>query len=489
MPAQHRIGIIGAGFAGMAAALRLLREGEKDFVIFERADDVGGTWRDNTYPGCACDVKTALYSFADVPNPNWSETYAGQEEIWQYMRKVADEHGLRRYTMFNTDITEARFNASEGYWEVLDSNGKSTTVRSLIAGLGPLNRPKAPSFPGHFSGKVLHSAQWDKSYDLKGKKVAVVGTGASAVQTVPAIAPIVDQLYVYQRTAAWLVHRGNRTVSPFMKKVYNRFPFILRLRREGQFWSNEFLGLSFRGNSSINRIGQKVSLMKLKAEVRDPETRKKLTPDYTIGCKRILRSDDYWPAFNRKNVHLVTDGIASLYEGGIETVKGNKYDVDVIIYCTGFNVTDFNYPIRIINANGSELFHTLRETGGAAYKGTVVAGFPNFFMLMGPNTGLGHNSVVHIMESQLNYVLPFLHAIQGRGEKAYASVRNDVQQEYFNRIQEQLKGTVWASGCNSWYIDENGHNSTLWPRLNTDFRKELKKFSAEDLELSNLASS
>lgn len=481
MSTVYRIGIIGAGFAGMVAALRLLREGEKDFVIFERADEVGGTWRDNIYPGCACDVKTALYSFADVPNPNWNELYAGQEEIWQYMRKVADDHGLRPYIRFNTDITEARFNPVLGCWEVSDSKGDTTKLRSLIAGLGPLNRPKAPSFPGQFLGKVLHSAQWDRNYDLRGKRVAVIGTGASAVQTVPSIAPIVEQLYVFQRTAAWVTHRFNKPVSPFMKKLHNRFPITLRLGRELQFWFNEFLGLSFMGATTINRIGRKVSLMKLKAEVKDPETRKKLTPDYTIGCKRVLRSDDYWPAFNRKNVHLVTNGVASLYEGGIETVEGERIELDAIIYCTGFNVADFNFPLKIWNAEGQELFQTLRQTGGEAYKGTVMAGFPNFFMLMGPNTGLGHNSVVHIMESQMNYVIPFLKTVHNSGEHAYASVRSDVQRVYFNRIQEQLKGTVWASGCSSWYLDEHGHNSTLWPRLNTQFRKELKKFSEADL--------
>jgi len=484
MAADYRIGIIGAGFAGMATALRLLREGEKDFVIFERAAEVGGTWRDNTYPGCACDVKSALYSLSDAPNPHWNALFAGQEEIWKYMLKVADEQGLRQFIRFNIDITEAGFNSAEGYWEVRDNNNQITTVRSLIAGLGPLNRPKAPDFSGIFNGKIMHSAQWDKNFDLQGKRVAVIGTGASAIQLVPAIASTVGQLYVFQRTAAWLTHRHNKTISSFMKDIHERFPFTLWLRREGQYWINEFLGLSFTGNKTINRIGTKISLLKLKHEVHDPETRKKLTPEYTLGCKRVLRSDDYWPAFNRDNVHLVTDGIASLFEGGIETVKGERIQLDVIIHCTGFNVADFNYPIKIVNADGTELFQTLRNTGGAAYKGTVVSGFPNFFILMGPNTGLGHNSVVHIMESQLNYIIPYLRAVHAHGTKAYATVRSDVQQAYFNRIQEQLKGTVWSSGCSSWYLDANGHNSTLWPRLNTHFRKELTKFSITDLDLT-----
>jgi cation diffusion facilitator CzcD-associated flavoprotein CzcO len=293
----------------------------------------------------------------------------------------------------------------------------------------------------------------------------------------------VDQLYVFQRTAAWLTHRFNHRMSPFMKWLHKKLPFTLTLRREGQFWFHEFLGLSFMGATTINRVGRWVSLMKLKHEVKDPETRKKLTPDYTIGCKRILRSDDYWPAFNRDNVHLITDPVSSLYSHGIETSTGERIDVDVIIYCTGFNVADFNYPIRILNAEGRELFQTLRQTSGAAYKGTVVAGFPNLFLLMGPNTGLGHNSVVHMMESQMNYVVSFLKALDQQGDKAYASVRPEVQQRYVERIRQQLQGTVWYSGCNSWYLDENGHNSTLYPRLNTHFRKETRKFDPAELEI------
>jgi cation diffusion facilitator CzcD-associated flavoprotein CzcO len=482
MKPDVQVGIIGAGFAGLVAALRLKKQQKNSFVIFERAAEVGGTWRDNVYPGCACDVPSPLYSFADEPNSDWDHLYASQPTILAYIQSVVERHKLRSHIRFNTDIVRAQFMPEPGYWQLTDAQGHTTTVKVLLAALGPLNRPNLPDFTNisTFKGAIFHSAQWDTTYDLTGKNVAVIGTGASAIQLVPAIAPQVKSLTVFQRTPAWISHRLNRSVSEADRQRFRRFPMLMKAQRESIFWLNELIGMGFTGSKWVNAIMKRISLRKLADEVNDPETRRKLTPAYTIGCKRILKSDDFYPTFNRPNVHLVTESIDAFTPTGIRTADGQEYIVDTVILGTGFKVADMNFYTQFIGKNGQQLLDVWQKTGGEAYKGVTTANFPNLAFLLGPNTGLGHNSVIHMMESQMNYIMQYIEQIERLGESGYLDVKESVQNAYNQRLQQQFAGTVWASGCQSWYMNEAGKNTTLYPRLNTHFRKITKHFSVSD---------
>lgn len=481
MTPNYQVGIIGAGFGGLIAALRLKESGRNSFVVFERADEVGGTWRENTYPGCACDVQSDVYSISSEPNPNWSETYSPQAEIWDYLKNVTDKRELRKHIHFNFSVQKAEFISEFGYWKVTNQNGEAVTVKVLIGAIGPLNRPIIPSFNGleNFKGEQFHSSRWNHNYDLQGKRVAVVGTGASAIQIVPAIAPIVKDLVVFQRTAAWIAPRHNRKNTAFKKKLYTTFPFLQSLSRKMHYHFNEFVGLGFIGNKTIHAIATRVSLRNYKA-VKDSEIRKKLTPTYALGCKRVLKTDDYLPTFNRENVHLETSGIDRFTENSIITKEGVEYKVDAVIFGTGFEVTDFKTGTQLVGSNGRDIFEYWRENGVAAYHGITVAHYPNFGLLLGPNTGLGHNSVVDIMESQMVYLMQYIAAIEKLPANVALDVKQTVQNNYNEKLQKQFDGTVWSSGCKSWYLDRNGKNVTLYPRLNTTYRNAVKHFHQED---------
>jgi cation diffusion facilitator CzcD-associated flavoprotein CzcO len=477
MKMDYEIGIIGAGFAGLTAALRLKQSGRHSFVIFERAGEIGGTWRDNTYPGCACDVASPLYSFAQEPTPDWSQLYSSQPEILAYMKRVAQKYRLEDHIRYNADIIDVTFLKTTGGWLVKDENGSITTVQVLITGTGPFNRPSFPSFPGleTFDGKSFHSSQWDHAYDLTGKNVAVIGTGASAIQIIPEIAPLVKHLTIFQRTPAWVTPRKDRKITAEERRRFKRFPFLLKLQREAIYWFNEFLGLGFTGNERINRIMRYVALRRLTRHVKDPETRRKLTPHYKIGCKRILKSDDYYKTFNRQNVTLVTDSIGRFTPEGI-VAAGKEHPFDAVIFATGFVAADVELYMKVIGLNGENLIDRWKVTGAEAYLGTTVAGYPNLCFILGPNTGLGSNSVVHMMESQMNYIMQYVQFLEKTGEGAYLDLKPDVQEEYNKALQKQFGGTVWSSGCKSWYINRTGKNTTLFPRLATTFRRLTKKF-------------
>ncbi|WP_017730895.1 flavin-containing monooxygenase [Nafulsella turpanensis] len=485
MKADFQVGIVGAGFAGLVAALRLKKSGRDNFIIFERASEVGGTWRENIYPGCACDVASPLYSFAGEPNLGWSKMYASQPEILAYIKRVVANNGLDRHLRLNTDVVEVRFLESEGYWKVIDRKGNSYTVAVLLLGLGPLNRPHIPRFEGleEFRGRTFHSARWDSSYDLKGKRVAVIGTGASAIQIVPSIAPMVKQLLVLQRTPAWVAHRFDKDFSGFSKWLFRRFPLLQQIQREVIYWLNELSGLGFIGYSHFNRLMAWLSLRKLKKEVKDPEVRKKLQPHYTIGCKRILRSDDFYPTFNRSNVQLITASIERFTQQGIRTKDGQEHFLDAVIFATGFVAADIQLYTKIVGRQGRLLIEEWKEKGAEAFLGTTVAGYPNMGFILGPNTGLGHNSVIHMMESQMNYLMQYIEYLEQSGKESFLEVREEVQEAYNKKLQRQFKGTVWNSGCQSWYMNEKGRNTTLYPRLTTTFRKITRKFNPEDYHL------
>ena len=482
MKTDFQVGIIGAGFGGLVAALKLKDSSRNSFVIFERASEIGGTWRDNTYPGCACDVPSHLYSIASKPNPDWNYKFSKQPEILNYLQNIVKSNDLTPHIRLNSDIVELKFIESDGLWQITDRVGNQTTVKFIISSTGPLNRAVIPKFEGldTFKGTKFHSSQWDKTCDIKGKRVAVIGTGASAIQIVPTIAPDVAQLTVFQRTPAWITPRRDRKTLGFEKTLYQHFPATQKFMREGFYWINEFLGKAFVGNQNIYKISKFISLQKLKSEVKDPETRRKLTPQYNLGCKRVLVSDDFYPTFNRSNVELITHNIEKITNSSIITKDGQAHEVDIIVLATGFEAADLNLYTKILGINGTNLIDEWAKTGAEAFRGTTVTGYPNLALLLGPNTGLGHNSVIHIIESQMNYVLDYLKILEKNSDYAYLDVKSDVQKQHNESVQNQFEGTVWASGCKSWYMNKNGRNTTIYPRLTVQFRRETQKVNVED---------
>ncbi len=481
------VAIIGAGFAGLTAAIRLKERPEpsgaaRPFVIFERAAEVGGTWRDNTYPGCACDVPSHLYSLSFAPNPNWSRMYSPQPEILAYIHQTIERYNLNPYIQCNTEIIRTEFSEETGRWTLTDRAGQSWSARVVIGATGPLNRPNIPKLLGleSFMGKAFHSSSWDTTDTLSGKRVAVIGTGASAIQFIPQIAPLVSQLTVFQRTPPYIIPRPDRPVSAFEQRLFRVAPVFQKLHRSFIYWRNELAGLSFLGNQTVRKIAAGQAQKHREDSIADPDLRQKVTPDYTIGCKRVLVSDDYYPALARPNVELVTEGIAEVKPHSIVTKDGRDFPVDVLIFGTGFVASEFIVDLHIVGRNGRELFSEWLYTGAQAHYGITVTGYPNLLFLVGPNTGLGHNSIIHMIESQMNYVMEYLRLLDAAGEGAYLDVKPAVQQAYNEDIQEKLKATVWQSGCKSWYQTADGRNTTIWPGLTVTYRKLTKQVNPAD---------
>ena len=410
---QHRIVVVGTGFAGIGMAVRLKQAGYDDFVVLERAEDVGGTWRDNTYPGCRCDVPSHLYSFSFAPNPEWSSTFSPQPEIEDYLREVTDRFGIRPHIRFGHAVETARW--KDGRWRIQTSRGEFV-ADVLLSGMGPLAEPSYPKLPGveSFEGEVFHSAQWDHDLDLSGRKVAVIGTGASAIQFVPAIQPEVEELHLFQRTPPWVMPLPDRKITEVEKAVFRRFPLTQKVARAAIYWGRESMVLGFAKLPAIMKQAQKVAEKHLAHQVRDPLLRAKLTPDFTLGCKRVLVSDDYYPAIVQPNVEVVTDGIAEVTPTGIITEDGVKHEVDTIIYGTGFRVTDLPVMDMVHGRDGVSL-RGAWSGGMEAHLGAAVSGFPNFFLLIGPNTGLGHSSIVFMIESQIAYIVDALKTMDAQG--------------------------------------------------------------------------
>jgi cation diffusion facilitator CzcD-associated flavoprotein CzcO len=480
MSEQHRIVVIGTGFAGIGMAVRLKQAGYDDFVVLERADDVGGTWRDNTYPGCRCDVPSHLYSFSFAPNPDWSSTFSPQPEIEDYLRKVTDAFGVRPHIRFGHAVESARWEG--GKWQIT-TNQQTFTADLVLSGMGPLAEPSYPKLPGieDFEGEVFHSARWDHELNLSGRKVAVIGTGASAIQFVPAIQPEVEELHLFQRTPPWVMPRPDRKISAAEKAIYRRFPLVQRAVRAGIYWGRESMVLGFAKLPAIMKQAQKVAEKHLAHQVRDPLLRAKLTPDFTLGCKRVLISDDYYPAVARPNVEVVTDGIAEVTPTGILTTDGVKHEVDTIIYGTGFKVTDLPVMDMVHGRDGVALRQTWAD-GMEAHLGTAIAGFPNFFLLIGPNTGLGHSSMVFMIESQIAYILDALKTMDAEGLREI-EVRRDVQRAFVDGVRSSMRNTVWTrGGCTSWYLDSAGRNTTLWPSFTFRFRQLTRRFDPAEYE-------
>ncbi|WP_460056126.1 flavin-containing monooxygenase [Pseudomonas sp. S2_D06] len=462
--------IIGSGFAGIGMAVALQKAGVKDFVILEKKQDVGGVWRDNSYPGAACDVPSHLYSFSFEPNPDWSRVFAPQAEIHAYLRHCADKYGLDKHIRFGAEVVSAEFDERTSLWHVTQQDGSVLSASLLISGTGQLSRPAFPKLAGMetFKGHVFHSATWDHGYSLAGKRVAVVGTGASAIQFVPAIAGTVGHMKVFQRSPAYLMPRPDRAYSERAKSLLRNVPWMMTAYRASIYMRYESRALAFTRFKGLMKWAVGIPFRRLlSGQVPDPVLRNKLTPDYPYGCKRILLSSDYLKAMSRSNVELVTDGIARVTESGIETVDGQRHEVDAIIYGTGFAATEFLSPMRIVGRNGVDLNHAWRD-GTRAYLGLTVAQFPNFFMLYGPNTNLGHNSIVYMLESQIAHVMRCWRAMKGNGANT-VEVDSSVYERFHGQVRQRLVNTVW-NGCKSWYVDDAGNNSTNWPGFTLSYR-------------------
>jgi cation diffusion facilitator CzcD-associated flavoprotein CzcO len=476
------IAIVGSGFSGLGMAIRLKQEGRNDFVVLERGDEVGGTWHYNTYPGCACDVPSHLYSFSFAPNPDWTHTYSPQPEIGAYLRRCADEFGVRPHIELGTTVEFAEWDEERSRW-LIDTDRGRVEARVLVAGMGPLAEPKYPDIPGldSFEGAQYHSARWDHSHDLSGERVASIGTGASAIQLVPAIRRDVEKLHVFQRTPPWVFPHSNRPVTRVERRLYKAFPALQRLVRGGVYTMRETAVLGFVKRPRLMRLAEAVARRHMRKQISDPELLRKVTPDYTIGCKRILPSNRWYRALGKPNVELVTDGISEVRPNSIVTADGVEREVDTIIFSTGFHVADM--PVgKKVRGRGGRTLDDAWQGSPRAHLGSTVPGFPNLFILLGPNTGLGHSSMVYMIESQIAYVLGALREMERSGASA-VEVRREAVESYNEAIEEQLDGTVWNTGCASWYLDDTGRNATLWPDWTWRFRQRTARFDAGNYEL------
>jgi cation diffusion facilitator CzcD-associated flavoprotein CzcO len=487
---ETEVVVVGTGFSGLGMGIALVKEGRHDFVILEKAHDVGGTWRDNSYPGCACDVQSHMYSFSFELNPAWSRLFSPQPEIYDYLRRVADKYHLRRHITFGVEVTGARWDPDAARWTLRTRSATGGQVeyraRFLVAGVGALHIPNIPALPGieRFAGTVFHSAQWDHDYDLTGKKVAVVGTGASAIQFVPEIASRVERLILFQRSAPWVLPKVDRPVPEWARTLLRVFPPARRAYRAAVYWLNESFAVGFNGNPGLLRLVERLGRRYLARVVTDPELRAKVTPNYTLGCKRVLMSNTYYQALDRPNADVVTSGVVEVREHSVVAGDGVEHPVDAIIYGTGFHVTDVFDHLDITGRDGRDLAALWREQGIQTHLGITVRGFPNLFLLLGPNTGLGHNSVVFMIESQVRYALAAM-KLAGRHRAEAVEVRESVQASFNAEIQRRLAQGVWSTGgCTNWYLDAQGVNRTLWPGQTWRYWLATRTVEPSDFELA-----
>jgi len=462
--------IIGSGFAGLCMAIRLKQAGYHDFVVLEKNDDLGGTWRDNTYPGCACDVPSHMYSFSFELSPAWSRMFAPQREISDYMQHCVAKYGISQHIRFGRPVERMEWDETTGRWHIATATGEAYTARAVVSGIGALHVPSVPEIPGaaQFTGAAFHSAQWDQSCDLSGKRVAVIGTGASAIQFIPEIAKTAAQVRVFQRTPPWIHPRPDFEIPAAVRATFAAAPPVMRAFRDGIYWSLEARAAGFAVHPRLMAPLQWMAERHIERQVSDPALRAKVTPDYTIGCKRILLSSDYYPALARPNVDLVTEPVTRITERGLACADGSAYDADVIIYGTGFKTVEAIAEFNVAGRDGVKLQDAWRG-GIEAYHGITVAGFPNFFLLLGPNTGLGHNSVIFMIESQVQHVLSCLRLLASQGGET-VEVKASALRRFNNGIHRRLGHAVWSEGgCTSWYLDADGVNRALWPGFSFEY--------------------
>jgi len=482
-----RVLVVGAGFAGLAMARAMDRAGEREFLVLERGPDVGGTWRDNTYPGAACDVPSQLYSYSFAPNPDWSRSYSPQPEIQTYLRRVAEEAGVLDRVVLDTTVVDVRWDGGALVWRVRADGPQGPVVvvaDVVVSAAGALSEPATPDLDGldRFRGPVFHTARWDHGYDLTGKRVAVIGTGASAVQVVPEIVERTAHVDVYQRTAPWVVSRSDRAYSPVERWALGAVPGLQRLYRTVVYWRREALGPIFTRWPRLAGPAARAVLRTIAEQVSDPALQALVTPHFAFGCKRVLLSNDWYPTLARDDVSLVTERISHLTATGIATTDGRVREVDAIVVATGFRATDPPNARLVTGRSGTTLAEHFAEHGAQAYKGTTVAGWPNLFLLVGPNTGLGHTSMVLMIEAQVGYVLDGLRHLRRLREAAgdapvALEPRPEAQAAWVQDVQRRMARTVWSrGGCSSWYLDAHGRNVALWPRATFTFRRLLARF-------------
>lgn len=486
---HHRVAILGAGFAGVGLAYQLVQAGHSDIVILERATEVGGTWRDNTYPGAQCDVPAHLYSYSFAPNPHWTRTYADGAEIQAYLERCADHFGIRPLLRTTTTVTGVRWEHDGRRWHLTTAtpNGPdSLTADIVVVATGLLSEPSVPELDGlaSFAGETFHSGAWRHDVDLGGRQVAVVGSGASAVQFVPAIAPVAEQLTVFQRTPPWIVPRANPPISASRRRLYQRMPAIQQLQRARTFWSRELYALALTRHTHWLERGEQLARRHLANQVPDPVLRAACTPEYAFGCKRVLLSDDWYPTLSRPNVTLVPDAVQAVTPDGVVDASGRHHRADVLIFGTGFAVTTHPMFDVIVGPDGTSLGERWRRHGMTAHLGTEVAGLPNLFVVTGPNTGVGHTSMVFMMEAQFAYILGALATLDRLGADT-VEVRAEAQATSNAELARRMANTVWTTGgCGSWYLDAAGRNTTLWPSTAWSFHRRLRHFVPSDHHFS-----
>ncbi len=474
--------IVGAGFAGLGMAIRLKQAGVNDFVILERGDRVGGTWRDNTYPGAACDIPSNLYSYSFAPNPEWSRSFSGSSEILDYIHYLVDAFDLKKHIRFNCNVTDLSFQEDAGLWEATLEKGEVVRGRTAVMAQGPLSNASFPNIEGleEFEGKKIHSARWDHDYDFTGKRVAVIGTGASGIQIVPELVKTVGTLKVFQRTPGWVVPRPDFKTPDWHKKLFKTMPASQKAVRQALFWTHETMAMAVIWNSPLTRVAERLSLAHLHNQVEDDWMRRQLTPDFRIGCKRVLVSNDYYPALQKDNAELITWPIARLAPNGIRTSDGVEHQLDCIVFATGFDVSKSGTPFPVTGLEGRRLDQEW-QGGAQAYKSINVAGYPNLFLTFGPNSGPGHNSALVYMESQLDYAVKGILRILD-GNLKMLDVKEAVQKRHNQRLQKRLAKTNWNSGCKSWYLTEDGFNATMFPGFATQYQRQMARFEESDYQ-------
>jgi cation diffusion facilitator CzcD-associated flavoprotein CzcO len=481
---RTHVAIIGAGHSGLCMAIRLKQAGIEDFVILEKGAALGGTWRDNVYPGASCDAPSFLYSFSFAQKTDWSRRFAWQPELLGYSTELAIRNGLLPHCRFASEVSQAVFDDATSTWTLTCSDGSQVVADFVVTAVGQLNRPSIPDLPGResFGGAQFHSAQWNHAIDLGGKRVAVVGNAASAVQFVPQIAPMATQLTVFQRSANWLLPRKDRLYAPRTQRLLTRYPQLARLYHAFQwfFFGEMQLTPLMKQVRFVQALARYKSLARLRRQVSDPDLRARLVPDYPIGAKRVLFNDDYYPALARPNVRLVTEGIERIEPEGVRSRGGVLHEADVIIYATGFRSTDFLAPMTIVGSHGRRLDDDWAR-GAHAYLGVTVSGYPNFFMLYGPNTNLGHNSILVMIEAQAGYVVDALAQMRARGI-ARLDVKRDVMDQYNRALQRALARSVWSTIDASWYKLADGTITNNWPHSTIRYRRLLREANLEDYE-------
>jgi len=480
---RRRVLIVGAGFGGLGMAASLRAAGIDDFTVLEKGDEVGGVWRDNVYPGAACDIPSHLYSFSFEPKTDWSRAFAPQPEILEYLKGVAAKYDLRRHVRFRTEVRSAEFDEREGVWRVTATSGQRFDARIVVTACGQLNRPLIPTLPGaeRFRGAAFHSARWAEA-GVEGKRVAIIGTGASAIQIVPSIVGRVDRLHLFQRSAPYVIAKADRTFSGWEQALFDRIPAVMRLNRGGIYAAYEARALGLVFAPPLLALLQASFRRHLEASVPDPGLRGKLLPDYPFGCKRVLLSSDYYPALLRPNAEVVTDAIREVTAHGIVTADGRERAVDTIVYATGFKASEFLAPMGIRGRGGRDL-HAAWKDGAEAYLGVAISGFPNLFMLYGPNTNLGHNSIIYMLESQIRYVTRLVQEIEAR-KLRFVDVASKAQAAYNADVQRRIDGSIWSGDCTSWYKTASGKNTNNWPNFTFVYRRRTREPDFADYEIA-----